>query len=63
VIDGRDCPVPAVLLSGHHAEIARWQRERALELTARRRPELIAAARAAGQLGAADERFLATLAG
>jgi tRNA (guanine37-N1)-methyltransferase len=53
--------VPAVLLSGHHAEIARWRRERALELTARRRPDLIAAARAAGALAPADERFLASL--
>jgi tRNA (guanine37-N1)-methyltransferase len=53
--------VPAVLLSGHHAEIERWRRERSLELTARRRPDLIAAARAAGRLGAADERFLASL--
>ena len=52
--------VPAVLLSGHHAEIERWRRERSLELTARRRPELIAAARAAGRLSAADERFLAS---
>ena len=50
--DGRTgrAPVPAVLLSGHHAEIARWRRERSLELTARRRPDLIAAARAAGRL-------------
>lgn len=53
--------VPAVLLSGHHAEIARWRRQRSLELTARRRPDLIAVARAAGRLGADDERFLATL--
>jgi tRNA (guanine37-N1)-methyltransferase len=53
--------VPAVLLSGHHAEIARWRRERSLELTARRRPDLIAAARAAGRLSSADERFLAAL--
>jgi tRNA (guanine37-N1)-methyltransferase len=53
--------VPAVLLSGHHAEIERWRRERSLELTARRRPDLIDAARAAGRLGAADERFLASL--
>ncbi|HKX93335.1 MAG TPA: tRNA (guanosine(37)-N1)-methyltransferase TrmD, partial [Methylibium sp.] len=30
--------VPPVLLSGHHAQIARWRRERQLELTARRRP-------------------------
>lgn len=57
--DGR--AVPAALLSGHHAEIARWRRERQLELTARRRPDLIAAARAAGALTAADERFLQAL--
>lgn len=54
-------PVPAVLLSGHHADIARWRRERSLELTASRRPDLIAAARAAGRLSKADERFLAQL--
>lgn len=53
--------VPAVLLSGHHAQIARWRRERALELTARRRPDLIAAARTAGRLGLEDERFLKSL--
>jgi len=54
--------VPPVLLSGHHAQIARWRRERQLELTARRRPDLIAAARAAGRLSAADERYLSALA-
>jgi tRNA (guanine37-N1)-methyltransferase len=59
--EGED-PVPAVLLSGHHAQIARWRRERSLELTARRRPDLIAAARAAGRLTKADEKFLAALA-
>ena len=53
--------VPAVLLSGHHGEIARWRRERSLELTQQRRPELIAAARAAGRLSPADERFLTSL--
>lgn len=53
--------VPEVLLSGHHANIARWRREQSLALTARRRPDLIVAARAAGRLSAADERFLATL--
>ncbi len=53
-------PVPDVLLSGHHAPIARWRRERALELTARRRPDLIDAARAAGRLDEQDERFLAS---
>jgi tRNA (guanine37-N1)-methyltransferase len=58
--EGED-PVPAVLLSGHHAQIKRWRRERSLELTARRRPDLIEAARAAGQLTKADEKFLAGL--
>ena len=56
-----DDAVPPVLLSGHHAAVARWRRERQLELTARRRPDLIAAARAAGRLSDADERFLRTL--
>lgn len=53
--------VPPVLLSGHHAQIERWRRERSLELTARRRPEQIAAARSAGRLSKADEAFLAAL--
>ncbi len=56
-----DLPVPAVLMSGHHAQIARWRRERSLELTQGRRPDLILAARAAGRLSKADERFLAQL--
>ncbi len=60
-IDGVEHAVPAVLLSGHHGEIARWHREQALALTARRRPDLIAAARAAGRLSRADETYLATL--
>jgi tRNA (guanine37-N1)-methyltransferase len=59
VLDGQ--AVPPVLMSGHHAQIERWRRERSLELSARRRPELIAAARAAGRLSKADEAFLAAL--
>jgi tRNA (guanine37-N1)-methyltransferase len=59
--DGGVDAVPDVLLSGHHGRIARWRRERSLELTARRRPDLIAAARAAGRLSREDERFLRTL--
>ncbi|CAG0929751.1 MAG: tRNA (guanine-N(1)-)-methyltransferase [Rhodocyclaceae bacterium] len=35
--------VPAVLLSGHHAEIRRWRLKQALGRTWLRRPELIAA--------------------
>lgn len=58
---GRDQVVPEVLLSGHHAAIARWRRERSLELTARRRPDLIQAARARGELSAADESWLHSL--
>lgn len=52
-------PVPEVLLSGHHAQIERWRRDQRLLLTARLRPEFIAAARAAGRLDARDEACLA----
>ena len=38
----RDLAVPEVLLSGHHARIARWRRDQALERTASHRPDLIA---------------------
>jgi tRNA (guanine37-N1)-methyltransferase len=40
----RGLTVPPVLLSGHHAEIARWRRREALRRTFERRPDLIAAA-------------------
>lgn len=33
--------VPEVLLTGHHAEIARWRREAALNKTKRNRPDLL----------------------
>ena len=33
--------VPSVLLSGHHQDIQQWRDEQALELTKRRRPELL----------------------
>lgn len=36
--------VPEVLLSGNHAEIAKWRRRSALERTARWRPDLLAGA-------------------
>ena len=51
-------PVPEVLLSGHHGRIERWRRERSLEWTAKRRPDLIEQARVAGWLDALDEAFL-----
>ena len=37
----RDHAVPPILLSGHHAAIARWRREEAIRRTARRRPDLL----------------------
>ena len=55
-------PVPPVLLSGHHGQIERWRRDQSLRLTAQRRPDLIAAARAAGRLSVADEKTLRALA-
>jgi len=56
-------PVPPVLLSGHHAQIARWRREQSLALTAQRRPDLLEAARRAGRLSEQDEAFLRGLPG
>jgi len=37
----RDWEVPEVLLSGNHAQIARWRRQQAIIRTLERRPELI----------------------
>ena len=54
-------PVPEVLMSGHHARIARWRREASLQATAARRPDLIEAARRDGRLSPQDEAFLRNL--
>lgn len=53
----RDMAVPDVLLSGHHAEIDRWRRRRALERTLAKRPDLLASA----PLNEDDRRYLAEL--
>jgi tRNA (guanine37-N1)-methyltransferase len=37
----RDLGIPEVLLSGHHARIAEWRRERARERTEANRPDLL----------------------
>lgn len=37
----RGLDVPDVLLSGHHARVARWRRDEVLRRTAERRPELL----------------------
>ena len=53
----RGTAVPDVLLSGHHAEIDRWRRRKALERTLARRPDLLPSA----PLTAEDRRYLAEL--
>ena len=37
----RDLDVPEILISGHHANIERWRRDRARERTSRWRPDLL----------------------
>jgi len=37
--DGRE--VPEILLSGHHAKIAEWRKAKSLEITEKRRPDLM----------------------
>ncbi len=39
--DFRGHPVPDILLSGHHGKIAEWRRQKALERTQDRRPDLL----------------------
>ena len=39
--DFRGMKVPEILLSGHHAEIAKWRHEQALERTREKRPDLL----------------------
>ena len=34
--------VPEVLLSGHHENIKKWRKEKAIEITKRNRPDLLA---------------------
>lgn len=49
--------VPPVLLSGHHAEVARWRRRQRLSRTLARRPDLLPTA----ELTAQDRAYLAEL--
>lgn len=50
--EGRD--VPEILLSGHHANIAKWRHQQSLLRTARLRPDMLAVA----DLTEEDRRFL-----
>ena len=56
-VEFRGHRVPEVLLSGHHAEIARWRRRESLRRTLERRPDLLARA----ELTPEDEAFLREL--
>ena len=40
-IEWKGRKVPDILLSGHHENIAKWQREQALQITKQRRPDLL----------------------
>lgn len=55
----RGWAAPETLLSGHHAEVARWRRRKALEKTLRNRPDLLEQA----ELSDEDRRFLEELQG
>lgn len=39
--NGIERPVPDILTSGHHANVAKWRHEQSLELTKVRRPDLL----------------------
>ena len=54
--------VPEILLSGDHAKVDRWNRDRALEATCKVRPDLIKIARSRNLLSREDEKFLQALA-
>ena len=49
--------VPEVLLSGHHANIEKWRREKAIEETYKRRPEMLDESK----LSKKEKQFLASL--
>ena len=53
--NGRD--VPEILLSGHHAKVDEWRRQKSLERTYKRRPDMLERAK----LDKKDEAFLSKL--
>ena len=53
--------VPAVLMGGNHAEIEKWRRQQSLQMSLKKRPDLIRQARNAGLLSKLDEQFLKSL--
>ncbi len=55
--DFRGWKVPEILLSGDHAQIAKWRRQKSLEITLKRRPDLLKKAK----LTEEDRKFLQKL--
>ena len=49
--------VPDILLSGDHAKIAKWRREKSLEITLKNRPDLLQTA----ELSEADKKYIESL--
>ena len=49
--------VPDILLSGDHAKIAKWRREKSLEITLKNRPDLLQTA----ELSEADQKYIESL--
>ena len=54
----RGMTVPEVLLSGNHAQIARWRRQQSLRLTLKRRPDLLAKAVRLKRITEEDKKLL-----
>ncbi|MBQ3327079.1 MAG: tRNA (guanosine(37)-N1)-methyltransferase TrmD, partial [Clostridia bacterium] len=53
--------VPEVLLSGDHGKVDRWRLEQAVARTLERRPDMLEAADAAGELTKEEREILDTL--
>lgn len=53
----RGWKVPEILLSGHHAQVAKWRRQQALRRTFERRPDLLARANLTDE----DREFIKSL--
>ena len=56
--DFRGWPVPGVLLSGNHPNVATWRRRQSLLRTAQRRPDLLSRTLQSGAVSDDDRRWL-----
>lgn len=53
--------VPDVLLSGHHAKVEQWRREKSIQRTLERRPDLLEKAKQKEQLSKRDKEYLGAI--